>query len=154
LFVVGASDPIEDAPVLSAEVYSPFEHHDLADLPAFHLDRVFVGASAIAFKYRLPDIVLTFDLGVEFLADVLGRGCALRRIVNAPRSGPCASNVRGLIFSLGSLRVLGLGKGDTDARDQHQNEQGEATAICHGLLLYRVWTLYRLRAVGKRSFED
>src|SRR5215475_1706490 len=30
LLVVGASDPIEDAPVIFAEVYSPFEHHRLA----------------------------------------------------------------------------------------------------------------------------
>src|SRR5262245_7466423 len=123
-FVVGASDPIEDAPVIFAEVYSPFEHHGLADLPAFHLDRVFVGASAIAFKDGFPDIVFTLDLGVEFLTDVLGRGCALRRVVNAPCPGPYAGDVGGGVFGLRGLRVLVLGKCDADARDQHRNEQG------------------------------
>src|SRR5262245_12926760 len=124
LFVVGASDPIEDAPVLCAEVYSPFEHHNLADLAAFYLDRVFVGASAIAFKYGLPDIVFPLDFGVEFLADVFGRGCALRRIVNAPRPGPRACDVGDGVFGLRGLRVLRVGKGDADARDQHKTEQG------------------------------
>src|SRR5262245_31007470 len=124
LLVVGASDPIEDASIIFTEINRPLEHHDLADLATFHLDRVFVWASAITFKYGLPDIVFTLDFGVEFLADVLGRRRALRRVVNAPRSGPYAGDVGGRIFSLRGLRVLVLGKGDADARDQHETEQG------------------------------
>src|SRR5262245_43652500 len=118
LLVVGASDPIEYAPVIFAEIHRPFKHHGLADLPAFHLNRVFVGASAIALKNRFPDIVFTFDLGVEFLADVLGRSRALRGVVNAPRPGPGAGDFGGGVFGLRGLRVLGLAGGDADACDQ------------------------------------
>src|SRR5262249_14139378 len=76
LFIVGASDPIKNAFVIFTEVDCAFEHHDLTDLAAFHLDRVFVGASTIAFEGRFPDIFLTLDFGVEFLADFLRGSCA------------------------------------------------------------------------------
>src|SRR5262249_29228647 len=128
VFVVGASDPIEDASIIFTQVNRPFEHHGPADQTAFHLDGVFVRTSAIAFKDSFPDIAFTLYPGVELLADLHGRGTSLRRMVHAPGTGPHPVHVRGgisgLIFVVSGLGVLGLGKRHANARDQYETEQG------------------------------
>lgn len=145
LFVGRASDPVIHAAVFGAEVGGPLEENDLAGLPAFHFDRVFVGASAIAFKRRLPDAVFLFDRGREVLAEVFGRTAALRRVVGRPDAGPGASDIGCRVFRLGAL-----GLGESNANSQKQRGQDKPGAISHELLFLSG----RVAAVEKRLFEN
>lgn len=106
LLVGSPPDPIEDAAIFCAEVGRAFEHHYLADQAAFHLDRVFVGASAVTFKDGFQYAILLFDLGVEFFADVFGWGCPLRRVVSFPCACPRASDVWRWVYDWAGAREI------------------------------------------------
>src|SRR6185369_16513452 len=97
-FLRSSTDPVEHASILSSEVCRAFEHHNLADLSAFHLDRVFIRSPAIAFKSRFPDAILVGDLAAEAFAQLFDRACSLRRVVNAPRAYPITGYIRGRFF--------------------------------------------------------
>src|SRR6185295_10578017 len=101
LFVRSSTDPVEHATIFSSEVCGSFEHHNLTDLSAFHLDRVFIGPPTVAFKGRFPDAILIDDLAAEALAQLFDRACSLRRIVNSPRAYPITGYIGNRFFRFG-----------------------------------------------------
>src|SRR5262245_16947461 len=137
LFVGCAADPVVDAAVLLAQIDGAFEHHGLAGLATFHLDRVFVWPPAFALERRFPNLAgggigLELNVAIELFALGLLNGSARGWVVRSPVASPSADDLGHLGWAFGLLALRQHGRkydGQDEERYKAGTQHGEISAI-------------------------